>query len=276
MADTSNIYSAMDDPFDAGAPGKAAKSSGKTASPPGTTGFSRTLNTSAMTGSNPSALDQRLFGKLDVAEGFKNCTKYAVTRDDRMSADEAWRTTKRILATYDLASAEPGVIMTFLRALFAYHTFNSGSTLQPGRGQIHCAGSVFDYYHIIQLLGNDMRRYFRAYADEIKNENLRILRNYDPRDPVSKEHRDWLEQVAVDRGLQRFMHLAHDSSDACSNLSITERAAIASSKRAVLSSGINTADSVRAMTATLSADKYDSTAGVSVPHGESNVSNRAG
>jgi len=71
-----------------------------------------------------------------------------------------------------------------------------------------------------------------------------VLTAYDPYDPVAVEMHSQIRQVAVERGLQKYPQFAHDSSDACTNLSIEERMAIMGSKRLVLSSVENKADAM--------------------------------
>jgi hypothetical protein len=144
--------------------------------------------------------------------------------------------------------------------LFFSHTVNSGSTLQPGTARMTINnGSVFDFGEVVRILGVQMRRFFRTYADHITEVNQSVLDSYNPYDPVSVEQYGWLLQVAFERGLQRFPHLAHDSADACLKLIPAERAALAMSKRDVLSTTPNSADAMRANPRTVSADRYDST-----------------
>lgn len=270
MSETANAFNAED------IPDAPTQSTGSRASGSFGTGFTRSAaRGKKVIGHNPNRLDARLFGNQDVTEGLVNSTSYETSLDDRMSAEDAWSTTKRILSAYGLERCELGEIMTFLRALLAYHTFNSGSVLQPGRGKIKCLGNTFDYLTVIQILGNDQRRFFRAYADWTREENLRIL-NVDPNDPISLQHYNWLMQTARDRGLQRAPYLAHDSADACTGLTEGDYSLLAQSKRSILSNTINSADTIRSMAYVQSADKFDSTAGESVPHATGQTSGRAG
>jgi len=94
------------------------------------------------------------------------------------------------------------------------------------------------------LLGVDQRRFFRAYADDIAEVNREVLDAYDPYDAVAAEKAAQVHQVAVERGLQKFPHLAHDSSDACLGLSYDERLAVIASKRVVIPSTVNAVDRI--------------------------------
>jgi len=196
-------------------------------------------------GKGPIPPDSRKF-KHDRLLGRVGRTPWTVTKDDRMSADEAGDVMQTILKMYGLDRAEEKDIEGFISALFFAHTVNSGSTLQPGRAIMRVGETSFNFADIVRKLGVDLRRFFRAFANEIREVNNEVLKSYDPYDPVSAEYHGWLMQVATERGLQRYPHLAHDSADACTDLSPSERAAVAASKRTVLATVENSADSLAA------------------------------
>jgi len=210
-------------------------------------------------GWGPVQPDSRLF-KYDVFRARMTNVPFAVTRDDRMPAEEAGEMLDRIHLRFGIGRDAESDLRAFDNALFFSHTVNSGSTLQPGTARMMInKDSVFDFGEVVRMLGVHMRRFFRAYADHITEVNRSVLDSYNPYDPVSVEQHGWLLQVAYDRGLQRYPHLAHDSADACLKLTPAERSILAVSKRDVLSTTPNSADAMRANPRTFSADRYDST-----------------
>jgi hypothetical protein len=209
-------------------------------------------------GKGPVPYDKRKF-KYDLYRAQATQVAFAVSRDDRMSAEEAGATLHAIHEMVGISRAEEHFIKAFDDALFFYHTLNSASVLQPGRGKIWIDGSEFDMSEIVKKVGVDIRRFFRAFADEIKNVNLAVLKDYDPYDPVKNEKHGWIMQVALERGIHRFPHLAHDSADACTDISIAERIAISNSKKLVISSTINAVDRADANSRVNSGRGYDST-----------------
>jgi len=115
--------------------------------------------------------------------------------------------------------------------------------LQAERVTIRVDSTEFDIPVIVKILGIDARRFFRAYADEISACLREVLASYDPYDFESAEMYSAIMQVAVTRGLQKYPFLIHDSSDAGVQLSVEERMALQSSKRYVIASNVNAADS---------------------------------
>jgi hypothetical protein len=136
---------------------------------------------------------------------------------------------------------------------------NSGSVLQPGRSRLYVKGEQFQFDEVVRLLGTNIRRFFRAFADDVREVNKEVLEEYTPFDPEKKERHDWLVEVANDRGLARFPDLAHDSADKCLGLSAAERMALASSKVSVFSTIINSADRLNSSSRVIGSDAYDST-----------------
>lgn len=192
-----------------------------------------------------------------------------VSKDDRMEASEAGLMMERLQRLYRIDRENPSVLMTFTDALFFFHTVNSGSVLQPGRSKIYIQGQEFDAYMAISYLGVDVRRFFRAFADDVRRVNKKVLEDYDPYDPEAVERRNWLIQVASDRGLMRYPDLAHDSSDKC-DLTPSERMAVANSKVSVFHTIINAADRFNSNSRTTTSDDYDST-NLTTVHNKSTV-----
>jgi len=211
----------------------------------------------------PLAPDRRKF-RYDVHRAASTRVDIGVTRDDRMSAEEAGDTLHAIHVMFGLDRASEARIAGFDKAMFFCHTVNGGSTLQPGATKLTVDGMEFDFGEVVRKLGNSIRRFFRAFADDVAEVNKAIIAEYDPYDPVTVDRYGWLVQIAIERGLQRYPHLAHDSADACVKLTPAERAAVVASKRVVLSSTVNSVDSMQANPRVQNANRYDSTNRTSV------------
>lgn len=234
--------------------------------PVGSKGLFRTDNTQgkALKGGSGRSVDSRKF-RYDVVRGIGANVPFETTRDDRMSADEAGRMLHSIHTKYGIETETEGILTAFDRGMFFCHTVNGGSTLNPGRSSFSVPGILnpVSFGDIRDILGIDMRRFFRAFADDITAVNKRVLEDYNPHDMVSSEHWGWLVEVATARGLQRFPYLSHDSADACIFLSSPERAALSASKTMVISSSDNSADRYKANDRVKSADAYNSQVGAS-------------
>lgn len=210
------------------------------------------------------AYDRRKF-KYDVlAARQETPVDWHVTKDDRMEAGEAGDKLDQIHKLYGIDRENPGVIKAFDDALFFCHTINSGSVLQPGRSVITVRGTDMAFRQVVTYLGNDIRRFFRAFADEIRVVNRRVLESYDPQNIEAVERHSWLMEVASDRGLMRHPDLAHDSSDKCV-LTPGERAAVSNSKVSVFGTIINAADRFNSNARMSTADDFDSTNLTTVP-----------
>lgn len=209
-------------------------------------------------GGGPVTLDPRKY-RYDIYRARSTNIGFNVTRDDRMSAEEAGAMLHTIHEMLKIEREDEARIAAFDRALFFCHTVNSGSTLQPGATKLCVDGVNFEYGDIVRKLGNDIRRFFRAFADDIAQVNREIIAGYDPYDHASVERVGWIQQIALERGLQRFPYLAHDSADACVKLTPAERAAVVASKREVLSTTVNSADSMMANPRVANANRFDST-----------------
>jgi len=197
-------------------------------------------------GKGPVPVDTRKF-RYDVLRGRSTAPlSFSASKADRMDAAEAGELLHKIHTMFGIERAEEQRILAFDKALFFEHTINGASLMQPGRGSLTVDGMQFDIQPIKRMLGVDQRRFFRAYADNVAEVNREVLESYDMYDPVSAEKVGQIHQLAAERGLQKFPHLVHDSSDACSALTYDERVAIMASKRVVLESTFNQADAMMA------------------------------
>lgn len=195
-------------------------------------------------GRGPVAVDKRKY-RYDVNAALtRKPVPFSATKVDRLDASDAGDYLNRIHVTFGIAQEAEERIHAFDRALWYEHAVNGGSTLQAERGVIVIDGVSFDIPVIVKILGVEARRFFRAYADDISRCLRDVLEGYSPFDPESAEKWGAVMQVAVARGLQKYPYLIHDSSDAGVELSIEERMALQASKRYVISSTFNAADSV--------------------------------
>jgi len=182
-----------------------------------------------------------------------------VSRDDRMEATQAGDTLEDIHKLFGVDRESEAVIDAFDKSLWFCHTVNSGSTLQPGRSVLYVRkdGRVynFPFQRVVDMLGVDIRRFFRAFADECRLVNREVIAGYTLDDVEAKEKYDWLMEVAHQRNLSRHPELSHDTADKCSDLRPDERAALAASSVSVFSSIVNSADRMKANSRVVSIDE---------------------
>jgi len=173
---------------------------------------------------------------------------WEVTIDSQMSASEAGDTLEKIFVLFRLEAAPPEVHEAFLEAMLFAHTLNGASVLQPGRAKFSLGANYnpMDFGLVVTYLGVDIRRFFRAFANETREVNKRVLlAANNPHDVVTWEKAAWLRNVAAERGMSRHPDLAHDTADACTDLTDAERAALNASKAMIFASGVNMADRAR-------------------------------
>lgn len=187
-------------------------------------------------------VDPRKFKYDRIRGGVMPALAFGATRADRMDAAEAGQMLDALHVMFGIDREEENVLTAFDRALFFEHSVNGASLLQEGRGYLTVGNASFELKMVKTKLGKDQRRFFRAYADEIADVNASIIKDYDAYDPESAEKVGQIMAVAVERGLQKYPHLIHDSADAGLRLSVEERLALNASKRLVLPSVVNKAD----------------------------------
>lgn len=197
-------------------------------------------------GRGPIPVDPRKFRYDRNRANALPALEFGASRVDRMDASDAGDMLERIHVMFGIDRESEDILAAFDKALFFEHTINGASLLQSGRGTLSVGLSEFDLAPLKRLLGVDQRRFFRAFADEIASVNREVLGNFDPYSASTVEKHGQLMQVAVERGLQKFPHLAHDSSDAGLLLSVEERVALMASKRLVLPTVVNKADQLHA------------------------------
>lgn len=197
-------------------------------------------------GRGPVPVDPRKFKYDRTRGGTMPQLSFGASKADRLDAEVAGEILNRIHELVGIAGEPENVLVAFDKALFFEHTINGASLLQPGRGVLTVGDSQFELQTVKTVLGVDQRRFFRAFADDIAEVNKAVIDEYDPYDPGAVDKYGQLAQVAVERGLQKYPYLAHDSSDAGVRLSVEERLALMQSKRLVLDSTVNNADKLGA------------------------------
>jgi len=192
---------------------------------------------------NQHVHDKRRY-RYDTVRGMSEKLPFAASMERQLSAVEAGNMLHAIHGMYGLAAENEGVLWAFDRALWFCHTLNGGSVMNAGRATFSVPGRTheFKYFDVCQFLGNDVRRFFRAFADDIRRVNVEVLRNYDVADFERREMHAALLRVAHDRNLSRHPDLAHDSADACTGLTKEEMLSLSVSKTSVLADSVNMAD----------------------------------
>jgi len=168
-------------------------------------------------------------------------SNYKVATDD---AAALWAD----LLTYNgLEDQVDHVKLAFIDAVYFAHAFNGASLLMPDRAYVSFANGN-DFFRksfkeaVLDPLGDQARRFFRANADEIKTALIALRKRVSSGQGTASDQDygedcemwDEVLRVASERGLTRVPHLIHDSSDACTGLDASERAYLAASKRIVL------------------------------------------
>jgi len=183
--------------------------------------------------------------KFDYAESGRPIGTFTATREDRLSVGEACAALALVHKRFVEGESEEHW-KTFDSALFLCHALNSGSILNTGRANLEYVIEgkkwTHSYREVLNVLALDVRRFFRAYADDVRVVIKKVLASYDPYDFEAVELVGQLQQIAADRGLSRFPDLVFDAADACLLLTPTERAAVRRSKALVLRGKANVAD----------------------------------
>lgn len=190
--------------------------------------------------------DPRLI-KYDLVGGRNRLgVGFSVPRFDRMSAEDAGELLHGLHCKFGIQNCTEEVLWAFDKALFFNHTINGASPVQPGEKDMVIddpnSGQIsIPMREIIDELGFNARRFFRAFADLVTEANREVIEERDPEDQNSIDRYDQLMQVAFQRGMVRYPELCHDSADACTRLTLEERATVLASKTKVLANSSKTA-----------------------------------
>lgn len=193
-------------------------------------------------GKGPVPVDTRKFRYDRTRALMQQPVQFTATKNDRMDPDEAGDVLHDIHRRLGIDTEDESRILAFDNALWWQHTLNGASIMQPGRGVLSVDGMTFDISDCLKMISeNNLRRFFRAFADEIAAVNKQVLAGYNPYDLISAEKYGQLMQVAVARGLHKFPEYAFDAADACKDISVDARRAIMASKAFVIPR-VNTTD----------------------------------
>jgi len=193
-------------------------------------------------GKGPATLDTRKFRYDRLRAEAMPAVQFTASKADRLDADAAGDVLHRIHVTLGIESENEARLAGFDNALFWQHILNGASIMQPERGVLSVDGMTYDIHDCLKLIGEvQLRRFFRAYADEIVEVARGVLASYDPYDAIAIEKRGQLIQVATERGLHKYPEYAFDAADACLQISVEARRAVMASKAFVLPR-VNTTD----------------------------------
>ncbi|GAB0147163.1 hypothetical protein EsHS_00007541, partial [Epichloe bromicola] len=178
--------------------------------------------------------DSRKFSyDLNVARA-STYVDFGASRMDRLDPSRAKMLLDDIHSKYGVSTLSPEQMWAFDKAFFFSHTLNGASVLQPNEGVFNVGKRSYAMGLALSVLGTDARRFFRTYADEIRDVNRQILGEVDHKDYAKSDKYNQLIQVARARGMEAYPDLAHDSADACSWLTLEQSRVIARSKDRVL------------------------------------------
>lgn len=182
----------------------------------------------------PAVYDSRKF-KYDRTAGLtKSAVSFATSKADRLDPEEAGRLLARIHRITGIYKKPDEYRVAFDRALFFEHTINGASRMQSGEGYLRVLNTSYPIAQVTRALTGKLRRFFRAFADEIADTNKFVIKSYDPDDPDTVDRYGQLMQVAYERGLQKYPYLAHDSADAMLHVTPEERFALIASKKHII------------------------------------------
>jgi hypothetical protein len=190
-----------------------------------------------------------LYGNIDVLGALSKPLGVYFNTDFAMDASTAAVASANLLRRCELHAEAENVQFYFLQAMQLCYAANSASVLMPGRAEfvvmVGGVPSVFNLFRdVVDVLGADTRRYFRAFADETRTCLLNLKQQYDsgPTGSSAQEQEEYeqvqdmwdaIVRVAKNRGLGRVPHLVHDSAENCKGLTETEHAFLVASKKTI-------------------------------------------
>lgn len=172
---------------------------------------------------------------------------FYATSNRIMPMDDACKKLAGILLHCGVSGQSDAVQLAFHRAILLAHAKNSASVIQPGRAGFGVDGSreCNFYLDVMYPLGNDSRRFFRAWAQMSRDVVAGIHERKALGDEsVYDDYRD-LMWTARDRGLTRYPHLVADNAEAISGLTANEYTALSQAKATIFENTTNMADFVQ-------------------------------
>lgn len=218
--------------------------------------------TAAMPVGVPMGRDFDRLVPFDYYQGLRSKRKYGATTNREMSWQAARELLTKLLARNRLDTRSDEEQYAWLCAMLLAHAKNSASVIMPSRAEFWVGGdddadrATFNYFEDVVLpLGDDVRRFFRVYADLTRKEIKKRIARIDDDDPDVQDDIRHLRWIARERGLERFPELVHDSADACSNLTVAEAAAVSMSKSTIFTTKPNGVDQTLAYREALKVSK---------------------
>jgi hypothetical protein len=184
---------------------------------------------------------------FDLDQGRREIVPYGASASRSMEGAEAKGLLRKILQFANVDMKTEGIQLAFLDAMLLAHVKNGASQLTTERAIFYVGSGEnrveFNYFlQVVDVLGSDLRRFFRAYANYTKDMLDKWLKMKGSDSYEVRRHIDDIMWVAHDRGISREPSYCFDSADACSGLTPYLRNLIAVSKAAVLAKGVNNVD----------------------------------
>lgn len=184
---------------------------------------------------------------FDSLQGAREMVPYGATSNRVLETEHAKAMLSLMMQRVDILGRADGVRLAFFNGMLLAHVKNSGSVLTPDRAVFYVGDGEnrreFNYFaDVVDVLGADTRRFFRAYADSTRKVVKAKLAMRGSRSYAVRQDIEHIEQVAHDRGLSRIPELCFDTADACSQLTSYQRDLLAVAKVGILSKGVNMVD----------------------------------
>lgn len=186
----------------------------------------------------------RKFPGIDLLSAKKSELRIEVTSNAVMSTVQAGKAMEMLIARNNMANETDSKKKAFVDGMLLAMAMNSSSVRMPGRAEFGVRGAEkpFNLFtDVVEVLGADTRRFFRAYADEVRDllKGLKERVASGPLDTSDESYELWEDEegmwrtilhVANERGLERVPTLVHDSASFCSGLTAHEKAFLNASK----------------------------------------------
>lgn len=196
--------------------------------------------TTAVRVGNPLAGNRmgRLLKGIDTVPYHAAPIAYTASADAAPDDSEAVRLRDQLLRFSGMDDESPELQYAFIRAMCLCHALNSASKLTPGRATFTVAGTSFSYTtHVVEVLGDNLRRFFRAWADETLEVVVEQLEKAKEGDVEALRVKRDLVVMANKKGLLHMPQLAFDTAEYVTKLSPSERMAVANAKAISLPAG---------------------------------------
>lgn len=176
---------------------------------------------------------------------------YVIVRAAIMSLVDAKARLTRIHMLFQIERESDANLYSFDNALFLCYAMNGGSQLGPASrmkfGFINARTDQheeFMYSTVVDEMGVDLRRFFRAYANEVVDSCRRAYNADTSASEEAYQLKMEMKSIAVKRGVSRCPWLIADVSADATNLTSEELAVAIQSSSLVIGSSVNSVDKV--------------------------------